>query len=159
MYFVAFHLQSREDVIKMVSHLAKVARKYGRTFNYEKTKLLDVHGISTNAATVLIDGTAVDVLGPLQSEKYLGRKICCGSYHETEIQNRIAAGWASFMKYKKELCSKHGSFRLKAKLFESVVTTRVMYGCAAWTLTDVLEKRWRFLSKNGAIQAFSYRQR
>ena len=46
--------------------------------------------MSTNAATVLIDGTGVDVLGPLQSERYLGRKICFGSYHETEIKNRIS---------------------------------------------------------------------
>ena len=140
---VLLFAQSRADVIKMTSHLAKTAAKYGLKLNYAKTKILDIHGIGTDAATVLIDGSSVEVLGPLCSERYLGRKICFGSYHETEIKNRIAAGWASFMKHKTEFCSKHCSFKLKAKLFEAVVTPRVMYGCAAWTLTDTLEKKLR----------------
>ena len=81
------------------------------------------------------------MLGPLLCEKYLGRKICFASFHETEISNRIAAGWSAFMKSRTELCSKQCSLHVRARLFEAVVTPCVMYGCAAWTLTEALEKQ------------------
>ena len=68
--------------------------------------------------------------------KYLGRKLSIGRLREAELQHRIASGWAAFAQYRTELCGKHYSFRDKARLFEAVVTPRVMYGTAALTLTS-----------------------
>ena len=70
----------------------------------------------------------IQVLGDEEFEKYLGRKLCMGSYHERELQNRISAGWAAFTKYKNEFCSKFYQLKDKIKLFESVVTLVVLYG-------------------------------
>ena len=156
---VLLFAQSKSDVIKMISHLARTAGKYGLRLNYAKIKILDIHGISINDETVRIDENDVEVLGPLRNDKYLGRKICFGIYHKTEVKNRIAAGWGAFMKYKTELCSKHCSLRLKAKLFEAVVTPCVMYGCAAWTLTDGLEKRLRVTRRHMLRMMFASRRR
>eukprot|EP00973_Karenia_brevis_P033684 4643634-Karenia_brevis.AAC.1 len=63
--------------------------------------------------------------------------------HGTEVRNRIAQGRASFSRFRDELCGKHYNFRDKLRLFESVVTSRVMYGSAAWTLTSGLEHELR----------------
>ena len=85
----------------------------------------------------------MEVLGPDKSEKYLGRKLCLSTYHATEVRNQIALAWGSFMKFKKELCGKHYPLHDRIRLFEAVVTPRALYGAAAWTLTESLERALR----------------
>ena len=55
--------------------------------------------------SVLVSGREVAILDEAESEKYLGRKLCFGNVHETELQNRLTSGWAAFHKHKAELCS------------------------------------------------------
>ena len=87
------------------------------------------------------------MLDTSKAEKYLGRKVCLSTYHETELANRTPSAWAAFGKYKAIFSSQSYSFRLKAKLFKSVVTPALLYGAASWTLTQSLEKEltstWR----------------
>ena len=69
---------------------------------------------------------------------------------EGELDHRIAAAWASFAKFKPELCDQRLSAKLRAKLFNSVVSSRVLYGSSSWTLTVEREAklttvRWRML--------------
>ena len=73
----------------------------------------------------------------------LGWKVCIEDQAGVELQNRIAAGWAAFSKYRPELCGKKYSMKARARLFEAVVTPTVMYGAASWTLTVDLEKQLR----------------
>ena len=77
------------------------------------------------------------------SEKYLGRKLSFNDTHETELANRIAAGWAAFHKNKSELCSKSYKLEDRVKLFNAVVTPVVLYGAGAWALKQSMEKRLR----------------
>ena len=44
-------------------------------------------------------------------------------------------------------------------MFEAVVTPRVMYGCAAWTLTDRLEKKLRVSRRHMLRMMFASRRR
>ena len=89
----------------------------------------------------------------------MGRKLCFGSFHETEIGNRVSSGWGAFMKYKSELCNKHGSLRNRMRLFDAVVTPRVIYGCAAWTLKEADKKRLRTCRRHMLRMMFAPRRR
>ena len=45
------------------------------------------------------------------------------------------------MLHRDELTSKRYTINTRLKLFESVVTTTLLYGCASWTVTRSLETR------------------
>ena len=134
--------QSRSDAAKMVRDLANEACKFGLKLHPGKTKLLTNAHVETGE-NVKIDGLELNVLSEGEHEKYLGKKLCMGSFHESEVRNRIAAGWASFNRFRDEFCGKHYCLRDKLRLFESTVTQRVLYGSASWTLTGSLEKELR----------------
>ena len=59
------------------------------------------------------------------------------------LQNRMNAGWAAFHKNKGELCNKYYTMQDRVRLFETVVTPTVLYGSAAWGLTQVMESKLR----------------
>ena len=107
---------------------------------------------------VKVGDSAVEVLNNKCAERYLGRLFSVDNFHEKEIENRIAAGWASFTKFKSELCCKNISLNKRIMLFDSVVTPRVLYGAAAWTLTRTLEKKLLVARRRMLRMIFAYRQ-
>ena len=107
---------------------------------------------------VKVGDSAVEVLNNKCAERYLGRLFSVDNFHEKEIENRIAAGWASFTKFKSELCCKNISLNKRIMLFDSVVTPRVLYGAAAWTLTRTLEKKLLVARRRMLRMIFGYRR-
>ena len=87
--------------------------------------------------------TLVSVLAPSAAEKYLGRKLCADCYHETELDNRIAMGWAAFFKTKAVLCNRRLRLGSRMKLFESTVTPCVIYAGSTWSMTLDMERGLR----------------
>ena len=51
------------------------------------------------------------------------------------------SGWAAFHKHKGELCSKFYPVGDRLRLFDSVVSAAVLYGCSSWALTQELERK------------------
>ena len=51
-------------------------------------------------------------------------------------EHGIAKAWAKFSSYKNELTDKQIPLYLRLKLFHSVVTPSMLYGCAAWVMTQ-----------------------
>ena len=49
----------------------------------------------------------IEVLPRIGATKYLGQKLSFDGYHQTELDNRIAAAWRKFWSLKQELTSKH----------------------------------------------------
>lgn len=136
---VLLFAHSAKDVAKMIAHMQEEAAKYGLVLNMEKTKVLTTSS-SRPGSEISIGAGKVKILDADESERYLGRKVCMEDYHQTELNHRIAAGWCAFAKLKFILCSKSYELRLRIKLFESVVTPSVLYGCAAWTMTMEAEQ-------------------
>eukprot|EP00973_Karenia_brevis_P085871 11910568-Karenia_brevis.AAC.1 len=133
---------SKADVTKMLNDLKSEAAKYGLVLHMGKTKILTTSS-STRCTSVSIGSEQAKILGLSEAERYLGRKLCAMNAHETEVKHRIASGWAAFAKYKHALCAKACPLHLRIKLFDSVVTPAVMYGCAAWTMSAELFKQLR----------------
>ena len=83
---------------------------------------------------------SVKVAAPADKHKYLGRVMCIEGFHDAELSNRIACGWSAFMKHKVCLCNSHLLLRKRLRLFETVVTPTVSYGCPAWVLKRMYTK-------------------
>jgi hypothetical protein len=141
---VLLFAQSKVDAGRMIDHLGVEASKYGLKLHLGKTKIISLWADGKSVvAGVKVGDQIVEVLGPEGTEKYLGRKLCLGDFQATELKNRLASGWAVFMSYKNELCGKNYAFKDRARLFEAVVTPRVMYATATWTMTKDMEKELR----------------
>ena len=81
-----------------------------------------------------LGSNTIKVLQVGESERYLGRKLSLDVYHETEIRNRISAGWAAFAKYKVALCNRACSLGRRLRLLDTVVTPTVVYASSTWTM-------------------------
>ena len=78
-----------------------------------------------------------------ESEKYLGRKLSVDNFHDAELDNRLAMGWAAFFKLKGALCNRQIPLKDRLRLFESTVTPCVLYACGTWTMTSDKHHRLR----------------
>ena len=74
---------------------------------------------------------------------YLGRRLCLGELHETEIDARLDRAWRKLMSAKAELCGRHVSLSPRLRLFKAIVTPTFLYGSGMWTLTAERERRIR----------------
>ena len=133
--------RTKADIGKMIRHLQEESAKYGLKMHLGKTKILSLSAHA--AASMRIGPDLIQILGITESEKYLGRKLCLGTMNATELANRIAAGWAGFMQFKSELCSKTFPTHAHVKLFDAVVTSKVLYAAATLTLTSAMEEELR----------------
>jgi hypothetical protein len=97
---------------------------------------------------VEMSGHKLDILKLDESTMYLGRALTFGSFHDTEIQNRINRGWAKFHTFKKELCGRCFPLSDRLRLFEATVTPSVLYGCGSWTMTKEREQSLRMLKSS-----------
>eukprot|EP00973_Karenia_brevis_P086494 11995943-Karenia_brevis.AAC.1 len=64
-------------------------------------------------------------------------------YHSTELDHRLAMGWAAFFKLKGALCNRRVSLADRIALFESSVTPSVLYACGTWTMNADMEHKLR----------------
>ena len=126
--------RSQQDIAKMIRDLGVTAAKYGLKLHKGKTKVM-TNNAAAQGQQIDVDGSAVDIVDENGAEKYLGRKLSVNNLRQAELKHRIACGWGAFAQYRTELCGKHYSFADKARLFDCVVTPRVLYGTAAWTMT------------------------
>ena len=66
-----------------------------------------------------------------------------GDFHRAEMEKRVAAAWGVFMKHKVVLCNRRLTLRGRVKLFESILTPCMLYGCGVWTMDVESEKLLR----------------
>ena len=55
----------------------------------------------------------------------------------------VATAWKKFMAFKEELTNKRYRLEDRLRLFNSVITPTVLYGCEAWTMTFDMESNLR----------------
>eukprot|EP00973_Karenia_brevis_P093120 12415722-Karenia_brevis.AAC.1 len=130
----------------MLTDLKDAASQVGLELHPDKTKILTNASKRTGRPTnkqVQINDVSIEILAREKSTKYLGRLITFNEPQETEIDHRIRQAWAKFMKFKQELTNKYYSLKQRIRLFESVVTPTMLYGCQTWTMTDPLEGKIR----------------
>lgn len=129
--------KSAKTLTNMLGELQVAVSDVGLEIRPGKTNILaNARGRKQTTATcVEIIGIKIDVLEPSASTKYFGRALAFHDYHDREINNRIAAAWAKFVTYQRELCDRKISHQKLLKLFKSVITPTVLYCSGCWTMT------------------------
>ena len=125
---------SQVDIKKMITDLAAEASKYGLKLHMGKTKVL-TNCTARRPSHIDCCGHPVKILEPGEAERYLGRKLSTACFHEVELQNRLACGWACFFRLKDTLCNRRLPLKDRLRLFEACVTPCVLYACSTWTMT------------------------
>ena len=80
-------------------------------------------------------------LGKVTSFKYLGASLCEDDTCSAEIRIRIASAMAAMARLNRIWRFNTISFASKFKLYKSLVTSTLLYGCETWTLLAEPEKR------------------
>ena len=134
--------RSRKQVAKMLEDLSNASRQIGLEVHMGKTKIL-YNGCGCKGGTipgdVKVNGNKIDILGDDESTCYLGKLLSLQAIHDTEIQHRIARAWAKFAIFKNELTDWRYPLKSRWRLFDSVVTFTLLYGCGSWTMTKKRE--------------------
>ena len=112
---------------------------YGLKIHLGKTKLLTNIAKQNRPEKIQVGAEWIQVLQEEEGERYLGRKLCLDNYQGMELANRIAAGWASFMKNKVALCNRDCCLKSRLKVFDSIVTPTVLYGASSWAMKTDME--------------------
>ena len=129
---------------KMLGDIITEAGTRGLELHPDKAKILSntVRRTGRSAARYVdINGLRIEIIPWDGDVKYLGRKISLADPNKTEIENRIAAAWRSFMSLKNEFTNKSYTINRRLELFNCVVAPAALYGCAARALTTAEEGR------------------
>jgi hypothetical protein len=70
---------------------------------------------------------------------YLGCELSLISPHDTELKHRLKKAWAKFGLFRGELTDKNVPLHLRLKLFDTILTPTVLYGCSSWVMTGTRE--------------------
>ena len=68
--------------------------------------------------------------------KYLGAMLTNSGNSKIEIRIRLATAVSALLKLEKILRSREIEFKLKFRLYNSLVLSKVLYGCETWTLLE-----------------------
>ncbi len=128
--------RSLGEIRTMLADVAQAAGQVGLELHMGKTVILS-NGIGKDIGqtSVVIRDQKIKILRPFESTAYLGRALNLIDPNDTEISNRITKAWKKFFSHKHELCSKYYSTEVRFKLFDSVITPSILYGCGAWAMT------------------------
>ena len=127
----------------MLEDLASAAGRVGLEMHSGKTKILAnaCGGRKGRPKAADLAFGKVDILPLMESTLYLGCKFAFGNSEDTEIEYRIARGWAKFMESREQLCSTNCALHHRMRLWDAIVTPTVLYGCSSWTMTAERERK------------------
>ena len=124
------------QIKQMIADVAAASAKTGLKLHPEKTKIQHNNiGYGSRVRSANVSDMHIQVLSSKESAMYLGRLLSLTDTHDVELDYRIKKGWAKFGMLKQELTDKTVPLHLRLKLFHSVVTPTVLYGCGSWVMT------------------------
>ena len=140
---------SADELCRMTEILQEELARVGLQLNSSKTKALTLE-MSDSPRFLDVYGEFVQVLGPCDFHKYLGRKLS-GDVKERsklELSHRVQIAWMRFHKHRDILLDRNINIRSRLKFFNSVISTTVLYGLPACALTaqqveslDILQRK------------------
>ena len=137
---------SNGELQDLINRLVDRALAYGMEVTTEKSKIM-TNSTNNISADISMNGQKLE---EVTSFKYLGATLCRNDTCSAEVRIRIASAMASMATLNRIWQCNTISFASKFKLYKSLVTTNLQYGCETWTLlADWIKKRFR-LSKPSA---------
>ena len=133
---------SKHQLKQMVADLIRSSDEGGLKIHGGKTKIL-TNDTTCRGGSVTIEGASIEVLPVSGSTVYLGKTLCLERAHDAEIEARVDKAWKRFFGQKSDLCGKHVSLKTRLRLFNSTVTSTMLYGSGTWTMTATRERKLR----------------
>ena len=136
--------RSLPQIKQMIADVSIESARVGLQLHLEKTK--NQHndiGYGSCVRSAQVAGMSIEVLGPQESAMYLGRALSLTEPHDIELKHRLKKAWAKFGTFKQELTDLTIPLHLRLKLFQSVLTPTVLYGCSSWVMTCTREAALR----------------
>ena len=136
--------RSLHQIKQMLVDLRLEGAKVGLELHPGKTKIQhNGIGYGTGVRSSRIGDMDIEVLEPAATTVYLGRELSLTDTHDIELRHRLAKAWAKFGIYRTELTDREIPLHLRLKLFHSVVTPSVLYGCGSWVMTHARQQALR----------------
>ena len=80
-------------------------------------------------------------LEPVNTFKYLVTTLGENGDLDAEMAHRIQSGWKNWKRVSGILCDRRISFRVKGKVYKTVVRPAMMYGAETWAVKKAHEKK------------------
>ena len=113
----------------MIEFLVEIFAECGLELNAKKTKILSTTTTNTQQVALITEYGAVDIVPKSSTHKYLGRAFS-GDLRDrgsVALSNRSSCAWMQYNNLKHVLENKHVTLQLRFKLFESVITSTILY--------------------------------
>jgi hypothetical protein len=132
------------QIKQMIADVSVEGAKIGLQLHPEKSKIMNTGiGCGSGVRNAKVEGMSIEVLEAGASAMYLGRSLTWKDTHYTELAHRLKKGWAKFGTYRQELTDRAIPLHLRMKLFHSVVTPTILYGCCSWVMNTSREAALR----------------
>ena len=117
--------------------LIEELNRVGLQLNTTKSKIL-TSDEEAAPDSVSVGGNSVEVLKGFKTHKYLGRLLSGNSKGRVSVQygHRIQCAWCKFHQYGHVLTNKQVSLRCRLKLFQSVVSSTILFGLSEVPLSQ-----------------------
>jgi len=128
---IALISETSEELQLLLQELDTESTQDGLKINDAKTEMMSSE---EDATPIQLRGRDIKVVDQFV---YLGRLLSIPMNLKAEINRRIRAGWLVFSKFKKFLTAPRVPMKWKRKLFNLCILPAMLYGCEAWTPTQV----------------------
>ena len=138
--------ESKNDLQRAIALLDETFRRFSLAINVSKTKTMILnhqHSGKTYPKTICrLNGKDID---NVTTFLYLG---CCMKYDEpdtgnAEIELRIDSAENALYRYSKKFFNHSIAIKTRVKIMNSIVRSRLVYGCQTWALTKQLIRRMK----------------
>ena len=136
---------SKAELQSLTDSLEKAATSFGMEISHIRSTTL-VNG-ETKAPKIMMYGKA---LNNVYNFKYLGATLSDDATSKKEIRIRLATATSVMVKLENIWRSKEIVFKIKCKLYKSLVLSTLLYGCKTWTLYQESKKDIRL--RNQSLQ-------
>jgi hypothetical protein len=125
---------SRDTLLKRYDALVRFCEEYDMVINEDKTKLMVINGDRADRASFQKGGVTVT---HVDSYIYLGSPFSAKGSVQNDIQEHANLKQKHVNKFN-TFCYKNQSmpFIFKKKVFDAVLTTKLLYGCESWFTED-----------------------
>ena len=147
---------SESELQTITDALEKTSTAYGMEINHDKCKIL-VNGEGLTPMIYMYDKQIENV----EHFKYLGAMLTNSGNSKIEIRIRLATAVSALVKLEKIWRSGEIEFKLKFRLYNSIVLSTLLYGCETWNLLEESKNNIRgFESKaHRSLSNISYKER
>ena len=130
--------KSEDELQELTTRLEEAARAYGMEISAEKSKILVNSHNHLPPPIITMNG---QILEDVKDFKYLGSFVSADGSSTKEIKTRIGIATSAMTRLATIWKSNTISFRVKVRLYKSLVLSTLLYGCESWTLTADTERR------------------